>query len=123
MQKSFINTDKLNSVNDCLQQLVNAEVAQLSIENQLASSNSSSEWSVWRKKAENALRLIKGKRRIITARLAVLRHEEKERNLELHQQHNDFLVQALREIVTPSSFARCVRLAKEKMEEIHANQC
>ncbi|MCM7555813.1 hypothetical protein M8R97_20880, partial [Enterobacter kobei] len=63
------------------------------------------------------------KRRIITARLAVLRHEEKERNLELHQQHNDFLVQALREIVTPSSFARCVRLAKEKMEEIHANQC
>ncbi|MBC6503096.1 hypothetical protein GW742_16725 [Citrobacter freundii] len=123
MQKSFINTDKLNSVNDCLQQLVNAEVAQLSIENQLASSNSSSEWSVWRKKAENALRLIKGKRRIITARLAVLRHEEKEHNLELHQQHNDFLVQALREIVTPSSFARCVRLAKEKMEEIHANQC
>lgn len=74
-------------------------------------------------KAENALRVIKGKRRIITARLAILRHEEKERNMQLHQQHNDFLVQALREIVTPSSFARCVRLAKEKVEESNAEQC
>lgn len=123
MHKFFVETDNLNTISDCLQQLVNAEEAQLSIEEQLAKSKSSSEWSTWRKKAENALRLIKGKRRIITARLAVLRHEEKERNIDLHQQHNDFLVKALREIVTPSSFARCVRLAKEKMEEIHANQC
>ena len=123
MHKFFVQTDNLNSISDCLQQLVNAEEAQLSIEDQLARSNSSSDWSTWRKKAENALRVIKGKRRIITARLAVLRHDEKERNLQLHQQQNDFLVQALREIVTPSAFARCVRLAEEKVEEIHANQC
>ncbi|ELV2790562.1 TPA: hypothetical protein N2P56_003259 [Enterobacter kobei] len=123
MHKFFVETNNLNTISDCLQQLVNAEEAQLSIEEQLARSNSSSEWSAWRKKAENALRVIKGKRRIITARLAILRHEEKERNLQLHQQHNDFLVQALREIVTPSSFARCVLVAKEKVEEIHANQC
>ncbi|MCS4603168.1 hypothetical protein KW433_13920 [Enterobacter kobei] len=123
MHKFFVETNNLNTISDCLQQLVNAEEAQLSIEEQLARSNSSSEWSAWRKKAENALRVIKGKRRIITARLAVLRHEEKERNLQLHQQHNDFLVQALREIVTPSSFARCVLVAKDKVEEIHANQC
>lgn len=123
MHKFFVETDNLNTISDCLQQLVNAEEAQLSIEDQLARSNSSSDWSTWRKKAENALRVIKGKRRIITARLAVLRHDEKERNLQLHQQQNDFLVQALREIVTPSAFARCVRLADEKVEEIHANQC
>ena len=123
MHKFFVETNNLNTISDCLQQLVNAEEVQLSIEEQLARSNSSSEWSAWRKKAENALRVIKGKRRIITARLAILRHEEKERNLQLHQQHNDFLVQALREIVTPSSFARCVLVAKEKVEEIHANQC
>lgn len=123
MHKFFVETNNLNTISDFLQQLVNAEEAQLSIEEQLVRSNSSSEWSAWRKKAENALRVIKGKRRITTARLAVLRHEEKERNLQLHQQHNDFLVQALREIVTPSSFARCVRLAKEKVEENHANQC
>lgn len=123
MHKFFVETDNLNTISDCLQQLVNAEEAQLSIEDQLARSNSSSDWSTWRKKAENAQRVIKGKRRIITARLAVLRHDEKERNLQLHQQQNDFLVQALREIVTPSAFARCVRLAEEKVEEIHANQC
>ena len=123
MKKTIIDTENLHSICDCLQQLVNAEEAQLSIEEQLARSKSSCDWSAWRKKAEIALRVIKGKRRIITARLAVLRHEEKERNLQLHQQHNDFLVQALREIVTPSSFARCVLLAKEKVEEIHANQC
>ncbi len=123
MKKTYIETDNLNTISDCLQQLVNAEESQLSIEEQLAKSNCSSDWSEWRKKAENALRVIKGKRRLITARLAVLRHEEKERNLLLHQQHNDFLVDALREIVTPSSFARCVIQAKEKLEGIHANQC
>ncbi|HCR0879681.1 TPA: hypothetical protein OMT51_003626 [Enterobacter hormaechei] len=123
MHKFFVETENLNTISDCLRQLVNAEEAQLSIEEQLARSNSSSDWSAWRKKAENALRVIKGKRRIITARLAILRHEEKERNMQLHQQHNDFLVQALREIVTPSSFARCVRLAKEKVEDSNAEQC
>ncbi|WP_312383499.1 hypothetical protein [Atlantibacter subterraneus] len=123
MHKFFVKTDNLNTISECLQQLVNAEEAQLSIEEQLARSNSCSDWSTWRKKAENALRVIKGKRRIITARLAVLRHEEKERNMQLHLQHNDFLVQALREIVTPSSFERCVRQANEKMEGCHAIQC
>lgn len=123
MEKTHINTENLNTIHDCLSQLVIAEETQLSIEDQLAKSNSSSEWSVWRKKAEHALKIVKGKRRIITARLAVLRQLEKDRNMQLHQQHNDFLVQALREIVTPSSFARCVRLAKEKVEDIHANQC
>ncbi|MDE9716446.1 hypothetical protein [Citrobacter cronae] len=123
MEKSHINTENLNTIHDCLSQLVIAEETQLSIEDQLAKSKSSSEWSVWRKKAEHALKIVKGKRRIITARLAVLRQLEKDRNMQLHQQHNDFLVQALREIVTPSSFARCVRLAKEKVEDIHANQC
>ena len=123
MHKFFVETNNLNTISDCLQQLVNAEEAQLSIEEQLARSNSSSDWSTWRKKAENALRLIKGKRRIITARLAVLRHEEKRTQPGTAPAAQRFLVQALREIVTPSSFARCVRLAKEKMEEIHANQC
>lgn len=122
MHKFYVETASLNTISDCLQQLVNAEEAQLSIEDQLARSNSTSECSEWRKKAENALRVIKGKRRLITARLAILRQEEKVHNMQLHQRHNDFLVEALREIVTPSSFERCVRLAKEKTEEIHANQ-
>lgn len=60
MKKTFIDTDNLNTISDCLQQLVNAEEAQLSIKEQLARSNCSSDWSVWRKKAENALQVIKG---------------------------------------------------------------
>ncbi len=123
MQKVYIDTENLNTITHCLKQLAKAEEAQLSIEIQLDNSNCSSEWSTWRKNAEKALRIVKAKRRIITARLSVLRQEEKERNMQLHQQHNDFLVQALREIVTPSSFERCVRMANKKMEELHANQC
>ena len=115
MEKSHINTESLNTIHDCLSQLVIAEETQLSIESQLASSISSSEWSVWRKKAENALRVVKAKRRIITARLAVLRQIEKENNMQFHQQHNDYLVAELKKIVTPSSFECCVRRANEKL--------
>lgn len=113
MKKTFVDTDNLNSISDCLVQLVNAEEAQLSIEQQLVQSKSSSEWSKWRKKAETALRTVKAKRRLITARLAVLRQEEKERNM---HNHDRYLIAELRELVTPSSFERCARLATEKME-------
>ena len=120
MHKFFVETNNLNTISDCLQQLFLAEEVQLSIDDQLASSKSSSDWSAWRKKAENALRVVKAKRRVITARLAILRQEEKERTLQLHQQRNDYLVQELKNIVTPSSFERCVRLADKKMESTNA---
>lgn len=120
MERTRINTDDLNTISDCLQQLFLAEEVQFSIDDQLASSKSSSDWSAWRKKAENALRVVKAKRRVITARLAILRQEEKERTLQLHQQRNDYLVQELKNIVTPSSFERCVRLADKKMESTNA---
>lgn len=123
MHKIYVKTDNLNNISECLQQLFLAEQVQLSIEDQLASSKSSSDWSAWRKKAEYALRVVKAKRRVITARLAILRQEEKERTLQLHQQRNDYLVHELKNIVTPSSFERCVRQANEKMEGCHANQC
>lgn len=113
-----IDTDELNTVSECLRQLANAEEAQLSIEEQLAMPNSSDDLNIWRKRAENALRVIKGKRRLITARLAVLRQEEKERNILSHQQHNDYLVAELKQIVTPSSFLNCVRRADKKLENI-----
>ncbi|WP_312384189.1 hypothetical protein [Atlantibacter subterraneus] len=120
MHKIYVKTDNLNNISECLQQLFLAEQVHLSIEDQLASSKSSSDWSAWRKKAENALRVVKAKRRVITARLAILRQEEKEYMLQLHQQHSDYLVQELKNIVTPSSFERCVRLADKKMEGTNA---
>ena len=123
MEKSHIDTESHDTIHDCLSQFLIAEETQLSIESQLANSNCSNGWGAWQKKAKNALRMTKGKRRIITARLVVLRHEEKERNMQLHQQQNDFLVQALREIVSPYSFERCVRLVHKKTEGQHAKQC
>ncbi|MDV7025229.1 hypothetical protein R4P48_21465 [Atlantibacter subterranea] len=116
MHKIYVKTDNLNTISECLQQLFLAEQVQLSIEDQLANSKSSSDWSAWRKKAENALRVVKAKRRVITARLAILRQEEKEHTLQFHQQRNDYLIQELKNIVTPSSFERCVRQANGKME-------
>ncbi len=120
VEKTHIKIENLKTINDCLQQLFLAEEVQLSIEDQLVSSKSSSDWSAWRKKAENALRIVKAKRRVITVRLAILRQEEKERTLQLHQQRKDYLVQELKNIVTPSSFERCVRLADKKMESTNA---
>jgi hypothetical protein len=40
----------------------------------------------------------------------------KRKNEENRQQHNEYLIAELREIVTPSSFARCVRYATDKLE-------
>lgn len=119
MERVMIKTAPLNSIGECLEQLLLVEESLIAIDGQLLKDDAD---PAWRKRAQIARRTIGQKKRIITARLAILRHEEKERNLQLHQQHNDFLIQALREIVTPSSFERCVRLSKEKVEEIHANQ-
>jgi hypothetical protein len=79
MQKVLIDTSNLSTIAVCLEQLVNAERAQLSIEHQLDQSTSSAEFSSWRKSAEKALRAVKAKRRLITAQLAVLRQQEKKR--------------------------------------------
>lgn len=116
MKKAYIDTDNLNTVGECLEQLVVAEETQLSIEHQLSQSDYSSEWSEWRRKAEIALRTVKAKRRIITAKLSVLRQQEKVRNIQLHQQHSDYFIDELRRIVTPSSFERCARRATERLE-------
>ena len=84
----FVETNNLNTISDCLQQLVNAEEAQLSIEEQLADRTAVVTGAHGAKGRERAA-ADQRKRRIITARLAVLRHEEKSAP-ELHQQHNDF---------------------------------
>ncbi|VTP13184.1 hypothetical protein PUATCC27989T_01018 [Phytobacter ursingii] len=119
IHKTFVDTLNLDTIALCLEQLVNAERAQLSIEQQLDQSNSTIESSEWRKSAEKALRTVKAKRRIITAQLAVLRQKEKEKNEENREQHCEYLIEELKKIVTPSSFARCVRYATEKLGAIN----
>ncbi|ELY9614326.1 hypothetical protein ACEF96_004411 [Salmonella enterica] len=104
MEKILINTDALNTVSDCLEQLSNAEIAQNSIELQLMNSSQGKEW---RMRATFALAAVKGKRRIITARLAVLRHQEKLSNHAI----NNKLINHLKTMVPESVFNECLEKA------------
>ncbi len=69
----------------------------------------------WKLKAEKALRTVKQKKRMITARLSVLRQHEKQHNIKQHKARNELLIHELKEIVTPSAFLNCVRRAEEML--------
>lgn len=114
MERKLVKTDALNTIGVCLEQLAIAEESIVAIEIQIDSIGDTD--PEWRKRANTALRTIGHKKRIVMSRLAVLRQLEKERNVQLHQQHNEYLVKELRRIVSPSSFANCVRRATERME-------
>lgn len=113
MDRPKINTTSLHTIVACLEQLAIAEESLIGIDIQLLKPDGSPEW---RKRAEHARQTIVQKKRIVMARLAILRQQEKVRNVQLHQRHNDLLVEELRQIVTPSSFLRCVQRATEKLE-------
>lgn len=113
MGKVFINTKELNTVSECLEQLALAEESIIAIDGQLLKYVADPEW---RKRAENARRTMGVKKRIVCARLAVLRQQEKERNVQMHQRRNGYLVYELKQIVTPSDFEECVRRVDAKME-------
>lgn len=113
MERTRINTDSLNTISECLEQLALAEQGIIAIDGQLLKQEVDPEW---RQRAEIARRTIQQKKRIVMSRLAVLRQQEKELNVRNHQQHNDYLIMELRKIVTPSSFIRCAQRATEKME-------
>lgn len=111
MRREKINTEELNTVAECLTQLCSAEETIVDIERQLDQPLYNVEWKL---KAEKALRTVKQKKRMITARLSVLRQHEKQHNIEQHKARNEILIHELKEIVTPSAFLNCVRRAEEK---------
>ncbi|WP_417639676.1 hypothetical protein [Klebsiella aerogenes] len=111
MRREKIITEKLNTVEECLTQLYSAEETIVDIERQLDQPLYNVEW---KSKAEKALRTVKQKKRMITARLSVLRQHEKQHNIEQHKARNELLIHELKEIVTPSAFLNCVSRAEEK---------
>ncbi|MGG7180272.1 hypothetical protein [Klebsiella aerogenes] len=111
MRREKIITEELNTVEECLTQLYSAEETIVDIERQLDQPLYNVEWKL---KAEKALRTVKQKKRMITARLSVLRQHEKQHNIEQHKARNEILIHELKEIVTPSAFLNCVRRAEEK---------
>ncbi|HIA0311847.1 TPA: hypothetical protein ACWOS7_002678 [Salmonella enterica subsp. enterica] len=114
MKRTRINTENLNTISICLEQLALAEESIIAIEVQLLKPDADHEW---RKRAESALRTVQQKKRIIMSRLSILRQLEKEQNRQMHHTRDNYLIAELRKIVTPSSFLRCVHRAEQKLED------
>lgn len=113
MEHTKIKTNPLNTIGECLEQLLLVEEKLISIDGQLLKHDAD---PAWRKRAEIARRTIGQKKRIITARLSILRHQEKEQNRQMHHTRDHYLIAELRNIVTPSSFLRCIHRAEAKLE-------
>ena len=113
IERKFVKIDSLDTIGICLEQLAIAEESIIAIEIQIDSIGDTD--PEWRKRADKARRTVGHKKRIVMARLAVLRQQEKERNVQLHQRHNDYLVKELHRIVSPSAFANCVIRATDRM--------
>lgn len=110
--KSYIDNEKLETISDCLNLLVKIKEAIENIKFQLEYEPCGDD--AWRNSARKALVVCQKKRRIVEYRLAVLRQEEKERNVRRHERVNDFLVRELKERVPESVFFECEALARSK---------
>lgn len=113
MVRARVNTENLNTISACLEQLALAEESIIAIDAQLSKQDADPEW---RNRAESARRTVQQKKRIIMSRLSILRQQEKERNRQMHHTRDHYLIAELRKIVTPSSFLRCIQRAEEKLE-------
>lgn len=110
--RDYIEFKELKTISDCLTFLAKTEGSIEEIKFQLEYEPQGGD--EWRKAAVRALFICNKKRRAITARLAVLRQEEKERNVRVHQRVNDFLVKELRLRVPELVFHECENIAREQ---------
>ncbi|ECQ1602927.1 hypothetical protein FYX12_17990 [Salmonella enterica subsp. enterica] len=110
--RDYIEAEKLKTIGDCLNLLTVIDGSIEEIKFQLEYEPQGGD--EWRKAATKALFICSKKRRAITGRLAVLRQEEKEKNVRIHQHVNDFLVKELRFRVSESVFLECENIAIQK---------
>lgn len=114
MMKKFINVEGLETIADCLAALAQITTDIEDIRLQLEFPRG--EDPQWHQRASFAFRRCKSIKMNISAKLAILRQQEKERNVMLHQQHNDYLIDEMRRYLPRSAFAACVHRAKMKLE-------
>jgi ribosomal protein S13 len=107
MKAESIDVNQLVTINDHLQALVTAEDVIASINSQLE--NVIDNEYGWRHRANVALKWQNTRKRI-TARLAVLRQLERERNIERQKSRDELLIRALRNEVSAEIFAAAVSL-------------
>lgn len=70
----------------------------------------------WEVKARYALKKKQGIRAAICNRLAILRQQEKERNVGFRDAHTDFLIKEMKRYFSRSAFLACDHRAKMKAE-------
>jgi hypothetical protein len=114
MKKPIIDLSNLVTIEDHLKALVMSDDSITHIEHQLSSFIDNDPG--WRHRAKHAQEAWKATRRRITARLAVIRQQEKVRNIELNQRHNDLLVRELIAVVPLATFQECDQRARIKAE-------
>ncbi len=100
--RSYIDNEKLKTISDCLSLLAKIKETIEEIKFQLEYEPCGDD--TWRNSARKALAVFQKQRRTVEYRLAVLRREEKERNIRRHELVNDFLVRELKERVPESVF-------------------
>ncbi|EFD1057402.1 hypothetical protein B6R37_003196 [Escherichia coli] len=113
--RSYIDNEKLETISDCLNLLEKIKEAIEEIKFQLEYAPCGND--AWRNAARKALAVFQKQRRTVEHRLAVLRQEEKERNIRRHERVNDFLVRELKERVPESVFFECEAIARSKALE------
>lgn len=112
MRAPPININTLVTIADHLKALVTAEDTITEITRQLDTHLDGE--AEWRQRANVSLKFWRSSRRRITSRLAVLRHEEKVRNVAIHQHVNDYLIDEMKRYFPKAAFQACVHRAKIK---------
>lgn len=112
--KNLIDVEKLETIADCLAALaqITTDIEDIRLQQDFPLGNNPE----WHKRASFAFKKCKAIKMNISMKLAVLRQQEKERNVMLHQQHNDYLIDEMRRYLPRSAFAACVHRAKLKQE-------
>ncbi|HAI2233142.1 TPA: hypothetical protein HI037_000655 [Escherichia coli] len=113
--RSYIDNEKLKTISDCLSLLAKIKETIEEIKFQLEYEPCGDD--TWRNSARKALAVFQKQRRTVEYCLAVLRQEEKERNIRRHELVNDFLVRELKERVPESVFFECEAVARSKALE------
>ena len=116
--KNFIDVERLESIAECLAALaqITADIEDIRLQLDFPRSDDPQ----WHQRASFAFKKCKAIKMNISTKLAVLRQQEKEHNVMLHQQHNDYLIDEMRRYLPRSAFAACVHRAKMKQEAENA---
>lgn len=116
MRNPPIDFDGLISITDHLKALVAAEDSITEIERRLKTATDND--AAWRHRAKYALESWKSTRRRITARLALLRQQEKEATQQSRETHCEYLIEEMKRYFPRAAFLACDHRARLRMQSM-----